>query len=265
MITPTHKHAAVLDALQAVRLLPLALHFAWGDTKARYRRSVLGPFWIVLGTAIGVTGLGYLWTAILQSDPNVLIPSLTIGIVVWQLITGCIVESAGVFNRAASVIRNIRTPFLIFPIQLILRQLINFGHNFIVIAVVMLIYTQHWSYIQTLVVPGLALVLMNLLWISVIIGMLGARFRDLEPLIGAVMPMLFFLSPVIYRPEHLPLNAWVINLNPLAYFISAIRDPLQGVAPALHVYAVLVFMAVVGWAIALLLLNSKHSRVAFWV
>lgn len=241
------------------------MHFAWGDTKARYRRSVLGPFWIVLGTAIGVAGLGYLWSAILGVDHATLVPSLTMGLVIWQLLSGVVIESTVTFSRYAQIIRNIQTPFTIFPLQLVVRHMINFAHNLIVVLVVMALYVRDYSWIQFLFFPNLLLVFINLLWMGTLIAVLGARFRDLELLIGAVMPMLFFLSPVIYRPENLQMQGWLLLVNPFAYFIEAIRDPLIGMVPGWHIYAGLLGMTIIGWTITLWLLSSRHSRIAFWV
>jgi len=221
----------LLDFTESLRRLPLSFYFAWGDTKARYRRSVLGPFWLVLGTTIGVAGLGFLWSALLKIDRASFIPSLTIGLVVWQLIAGCVIESPSVFTRNATVIRNLKTPYLIFPVQLLLRQLINFGHNLIVVLVVLVIFPPPLSLVQFLIAPGLLLLIGNLLWVAVMLGMLGARFRDLEPLIAAFMPMMFFLSPVIYRPNQLAIHEQIVWLNPFSYMISLIRDPMQGFAP----------------------------------
>ena len=257
--------AGLLDFVESFNRLPLAFYFAWGDTKARYRRSVLGPFWLVLGTGIGVAGLGFLWSALLKVDRTSFIPSLTIGLVVWQLIAGCVTESPTVFTRNAAVIRNLKTPYLIFPVQLLLRQLINFGHNLIVVLVVLIIFPPPLSYVQLLIIPGFLLLIGNLLWIALMIGMLGSRFRDLEQLIGAFMPVLFFLSPVIYRPHQLGIKENIVWLNPFSYMISLIRDPIQGFAPPNFVYLVSFGMLVIGWIVSLLLLSRKHGRIAFWV
>lgn len=258
-------NAALLDFIETLHKLPLAVYFAWGDTKARYRRSVLGPFWLVVGTAIGVAGLGFLWSMLLKTDRASFIPSLTVGLVIWQLIAGCVTESCSIFVRNAPIIHNLRTPYLIFPVQLLLRQLINFGHNLIVVLAVLSIFPPLLNYNQLLIIPGLLLLIGNLLWIIVMIGMLGARFRDMEPLIAAFMPMMFFLSPVIYRPDQLGLKDMIVWLNPFSYMISLIRDPLQGLAPPLFVYYVSIGMLVVGWLVSLWLLNRSYNRIAFWV
>jgi ABC-type polysaccharide/polyol phosphate export permease len=257
---------ALREIQECWQSMPVALHFAWGDTRARYRRSMLGPFWIVLTTAIGVAGLGVLWSTLLKSDKATFIPSLTAGLVVWQLISACVTESPSVFLRNAVLIRNIKTPFLMFPVQMILRQLINFLHNAVVIVVVLCIYPPAMAgVIPLLAIPGLVLVVLNMLWIALLVGMMGARYRDLEPLIVAVMPMLFFLSPVIYRPDHALIAANIIWLNPFTYLISAIRDPLLGIIPDMFVYTALLGMMIVGWGMALWALSRFHRRIAFWV
>jgi ABC-type polysaccharide/polyol phosphate export permease len=72
----------VLDLTEALKRLSVALYFAWSDTKARYKRSVLGPFWLVLSTMVGVVGLGVIWSVLLKVDRREFIPSLTIGLIV---------------------------------------------------------------------------------------------------------------------------------------------------------------------------------------
>jgi ABC-type polysaccharide/polyol phosphate export permease len=256
---------ALPDLRASIRMLPVALIFAWGDTKARYRRSVLGPFWIVLGTAIGVAGLGYVWSAVLKVDRASFVPSITIGLVVWQFIGGVIGDAPTVLVRSSQTIRNIRTPYLFFCFQSILRQLVNLAHNAIVVIVVLAVYQHDWNWRYLLVVPGLILVIVNLAWMAIIGAILGARFRDLDPLVAATMPLLFFISPVIFRQDQLPAGDWILNGNLLAHFIRAIRDPLQGLSPEWYVYAVLVAALVVGWSMALRLLNARYSQIAFWV
>lgn len=245
--------------------LKLALFYAWSDTKARYRRSVLGPYWLVIGTSVGVAGLGFLWGALLKVDKAVFIPSLTVGLVVWQLLAGCITESPMTFTRNASIIRNLRTPYLIFPLQLLLRHLINFAHNMIVVVAVLLIFPPQISFAQLLLLPGMLIVIANLLWLVVLVGMIGARFRDVEQIIAALMPVLFFLSPVIYRPDQLGVQEHFAWLNPLSYMISLLRDPMLGIVPPFFVYLVSIVMLCVGSAATLWLWIHRQSRIVYWI
>lgn len=253
------------DLIEAIDRLRLALYFAWSDTKARYRRSYLGPFWLVLSTMVGVVGLGFIWSILLKVDRAEFIPSLTIGLIVWQLISGCISEGATVFYRQASQIKDINLPSFFVSIQLILRQLINFLHNIVVFVVVMAIFPRHASPLALLAIPGLILVTLNLLWVVQILGFIGARFRDVEPLIVAFLPILFFLSPVIYRANQLGAIEPIMALNPVGYWIGLIRDPVLGVVPSLGIYLFALAVTVAGWAAALWLTSRKRHRLPYWI
>jgi ABC-type polysaccharide/polyol phosphate export permease len=254
-----------LDLSQACARIPVALYFAWSDTRARYKRSVLGPFWLVLTTMVGVVGMGVIWSALLKADRADFIPSLTIGLIVWQFVSGCIAESAPVFYRQVAQIKDINLPTFFLSLQLILRQLINFGHNCIVFLIVLAVYPKHASFTAFLAIPGLILVVLNLLSVTQILGYLGARYRDLEPLIVAFLPILFFLSPVVYRASQLGTLEIVMGFNPLTYWIALIRDPLLGTIPTVQTYVLAVALTVAGGAAALWLTNQKRHRLPYWI
>lgn len=245
--------------------LSMAFFFAWGDTKARYRRSVLGPWWMVLSTAVSVAGLGFLWSLLLKDDPVKLVPSLTVGLVVWQFLSGCIMESPSIFSRNAHFIRNIKIPFFIFPLQLLLRQVINLCHNSVVIVVVVAYFGVSLSINHLLIIPGVLLILLNLAWISMLLAMVGARFRDAEQIIGALMPLMFFLSPVIYRPSQLSFAQEIVWANPFSYFITLIRDPIMGVVPPLFVYQVSVIALLIGGLFTFYMLGKHRRHISFWI
>lgn len=260
--------AAVLqdEVWPALSRLDLALHLAWSDTHTRYQRSVLGPLWLVLGTAIGVGGLGFVWSQLFNIDKSVFIPSLTIGLVVWYLLSATITEAAAVFYRNREMILNFGTSSLLISLQLLLRQMVNFAHNLIVVVVVFAIYPGKLGVVTLMAIPGLLLVLLNLVLVIQIVGYIGARYRDLEPLVAAIMQPLFFITPVIFRPEQLggP-SSLLIAFNPLAWWLSLIRDPFFGtVAPAATWLACLGFTGFCA-VVALMITAQKRRRLAYWV
>jgi len=252
----------IADSLARWRV---ALHLAWSDTRARYRRSVLGPFWLTLGTAVGVGGLGLLWSELLKIDRVTFIPSLTAGLIVWQMLAACMTEAPAVFTRQGTVIRNMQMPYFLHPMQLVLRHLVNFAHNLLVFVLVVILLAVPVTWGTLLFIPGVLLVALNLLWITLLVGMLGARFRDIEYALGALIPLLFFISPVLYRPHYLPFSAKIIWMNPLSHLIEIVRSPLLGAVPPSFVYFTVVGMLLVGWGLTLILFNSRRNRIAFWV
>lgn len=247
------------------RLLGTAWYFAWGDLKTRYRRSALGPLWLVLGTGIGVVGLGYVWATLLNMDADQFVPLLTVGLVVWQLVSACLTESSNVLYRHAKVIRNLRVSFLLFPLQLLMKHFLYFLHNLIVVVAVFIVFQVPLSWVQLMAIPGLLIVLGNMLWVITFIGIFAARYRDVEALIASIMPLLFFLSPVLYKPSNLGVKSQLAWLNPLTYLITVIRDPLQGNMPPLFVYGVSLAMLLIGSLVTWRFLISKQNRIAFWM
>lgn len=233
--------------------------------KAKYARSFLGPFWSSLTTLIGVVGLGYLWSNIFHIDQSTLLPSLTIGLVTWQLIAGCVSESTVAIIRQSHTIRNVKTPFLFFSWLVVAKSTINFFHNAVAIFIVLLIFPPKFGYEQLFFIPGFFILILNLLWIAAFISIISVRFRDVEPLITAALPILFFITPVIYKPEQLGSIKFLALINPFALLIAVIRDPIQGIIPPASIYVLSILMMVIGWMATIFLLNRVSKRMPFWV
>ena len=154
-----------------------AMYLAWSDTRARYKKSVLGPLWLTLGNLVGVLGLGVVWATLLKEDFRSFIPSLTIGLIIWQLLAGSITEASTTFIRQASIIRNVVMPIWFFVIRSLTRQIINLLHNILIIIGVIWYFDFPLTGITLLALPGLLLVILNLLWITYVLGFLGASHR----------------------------------------------------------------------------------------
>ena len=246
-------------------LIQSASYLAWSDTKARYKNSVLGPLWPTLMTLLGVLGLGLVWGHIMNQDMKVFIPQLTVGLIAWQLISGVLVEAPFTFVRRAAMIRNVSMPAWFFVVRGLVKHLINLLHNAVIVVGVLIYYHVPVTENIWLFVPGLVLVILNLYWIMYALGLIGARFRDIEPLITSVVPLLFFLSPVLYRADRIAPGFNLVWLNPLSYMIEAVRSPLLGFAPHQMTYTVLLGMLLLGGGLTWLLSRTKGKNLAFWV
>lgn len=254
------------DLIDGLKRLDLSTYFAWSDTKARYKRSVLGPFWLVLSSAISIVGLGFLWSNIFNLSAAQLVPTLTSGLIIWQFVSSSIVEAPSTFVRNAHYIRNMVLPYTGFINHQLIRQLINLAHSLILIVAVYIVYPPKVLSISILlVIPGFVVAVLNLAWMNIVIAIVGARFRDLEQIISAVIPLLFFISPVIFHQKQLSFGQELIWLNPISYFISLIRDPLIGITPPQFVYIVSLSSLLLGWCLAIYLLGKNKKMIPFWV
>lgn len=249
----------------ASTLIINAVYLAWADTKARYKKSVLGPFWIVLTNLIGVIGLSVVWAQLFNQDIRQFAPTLAIGLIVWQLIAGVLGVAPGAFCREHHMIRNVALPIWFFAMRLLARHVINFAHNLVIVAGVVWYFDLPLSASTLMVVPALVLVIANLFWVIGLLGMLGARFRDIELAVQSVLPLLFFISPVMLRADRLSAGEAPIWGNPLSYFIEAVRAPLLGHVTHAHAFTVLLALLLCGGLLTWLLIRAQGRRVAFWV
>jgi ABC-type polysaccharide/polyol phosphate export permease len=97
------------------------------------------------------------------------------------------------------------------------------------------------------------------------VGLLGARFRDLEPLLSSVVPILFFISPILYRADRIAPGFNLVWLNPFSYMIEAVRSPLLGFEPHEMTYSVLIGLFILGGGFSWVLNKMRGRRLAFWV
>lgn len=215
------------DLKKSYKMLDIAFYFAWSDTKARYRRSFLGPFWIVIATLIGVVGLGFVWSVVFKQAFEILVPSITLGMVFWYFMSGCIVEAPGIFITNASIIKGYPNPYLFFVFKHVIKHLILLAHNLLIVVAVCFYFRVFTSALDYgIFLLGLCMVCVNLFWIATVLALVGVRFRDIELVLSSVMPIFFFLTPVIFKPEQVASIAKIMYLNPFSSLIRVLRDPL---------------------------------------
>jgi ABC-type polysaccharide/polyol phosphate export permease len=256
---------AIKDVANSLGRLHLVLFLAIGDVQARYRRSAFGPIWLTLSTALGSLGLGFLWSKLMRINPAEFVPSLTAGLILWQFIAGSIQEGVVAFTRQAFLIRNISLPLTIYPILVMCKQLVNLAHTLPVFFAIYFFLGLKFNINMLLVIPSVFLVTLNLFWLILLLGILGARYRDMEFLVNSSLPLLMFLSPVFYRPNYLPFDTIFIWLNPISYFIELIRQPLLGNIPSVFIWKMNVLFLILESLAALFVFNKKFNRIIFWL
>ncbi|MCD1645491.1 ABC transporter permease [Aurantimonas coralicida] len=214
------------DLIAGAKLVELWGTMGWLDMRQRYRRSVMGPFWVTLSLAAFVLGLGITYGAIFGMPLADYLPYLSVGIVIWTLLSGFLLEGCQTFTGSEAAIKQMPAPLCIHLYRLLWRSLIIFFHNMIIIVAVLLIFGVNPGWTGLLAIPGLLVVLLNGGALGLLLGTLSARFRDIPPLIGNLVQMLFFVTPVIWQAEALGDRRIIAEWNPLYHMIELVRAPL---------------------------------------
>ncbi len=255
------------DAVSSLKSWRVWLLLGWQDIRLRYRRSQLGPLWITISTSIMIFMMGFLYGHLFKSDLSTYYPFLTTGIIAWTFISTVMNESNDCFIEAQSYIRQLNLPFGVYVFRLLTRNVIVLAHNLIPIIVVLIIFRVEISFFQIAqLIFGLFLVLVTGYGYGMILAIFGARFRDLKPIIGSLIQVAFFVTPIMWQPSMLSDRyKLAYDLNPFYQLVSLIRGPLTGHDLSWHVLVYSVFMAGSGLFLLMLLMSRVRHRIAYWV
>ncbi len=257
---------AITDMVDACRLWRLAFTLGWFDIRLRYRGSMLGPFWLTLSTAVMVAALGVLYSRLFNMELHDYLPFLALSLVLWNVLQTLIGEACTCFTAAESTIRSMRMPFTLHPMRVVVRNGIVLAHNVVVILAVYA-WFDAWPGIRALwALPALLIWVIDGLAVCFLLGPIGARFRDIPPIVASVTQIAFFISPIIWKPELLKGAALeYLWLNPFYTLLEIVRGPLLGAPVSLHVWASALGYSAVLLVIAWVLFARTRSRLAFWV
>jgi len=235
------------------------------DIRQRYRRSVLGPIWITLSMAILVGTLGVIYSKVFNTSIDTYLPFLCLGFVIWGFISSTITESCLAFHQAEGIIKQIKVPFSIHVLRVMWRNLIVFLHTIIIFIPIAVIFGVTPKPVIFLALPGFVLLCLNGLWLGMIVALLSSRFHDVPFIIGNLLQITFFGTPILWPVESLGDKQLIADLNPVHHLIDLVRGPLLGEAPLVSSWLVAIALLVLGSAAAMLLFRRVSRRIVYWV
>lgn len=250
------------NALSAHRLW---IYMASSDIRLRYRGSTLGPLWITMTMVVFIATLSLVYSRLLNQQMDQYIPFLTCGLLIWNYISAVITESTETFTNSKEFIEGMKIPYFLFVMRMIWRNFLVFLHNSVVYILVIITFHLHLSWHMLLAIPGFLLVTALLTALSVIISLLGTRFRDLPPIITSMMTIVFFISPITWQSKLVGEDSMIILCNPVNYILDLIRPPLLGQLPHLNSLYITLGMAIVSWIIALWIYEVNSKKIPFWI
>ena len=257
---------AVADLAAGARLWRLGAALGWFDIRLRYRGSVLGPFWLTLSTAVMVVALGILYSALFKMELQNYLPWLALSLVLWNFLGALVGEACTCFVQSEGMIRAQRLPFTLYAGRVLVRNVLVLGHNIMVIVAVYA-WFDVWPGLALFgVLPGMALWIIDGMAACFLLGVMCARFRDIPPIVGSIMQIGFFVSPIIWKPELLSAEKRVwLPANPFYSLLEIVRAPLSGTVADEIVWFSALGYSVVLVALAWIAFVRVRGRLAFWV
>jgi ABC-type polysaccharide/polyol phosphate export permease len=237
----------------------------WQDIRLRYRRSMLGPFWLTISMGIMVAALGFLYGSLFKVPLESYLPFLTLGFLIWSLISGFVIEGCTALSGSEGMIKDVRLPYSLYVFRMIWRNVITFGHNVVVYVAVAIIFGIKPSPTTLLVVPAFMLLVVNAVSVGLLVSIVCARFRDVPQIVASLLQVMFFVTPIIWQPELLTDRRFLVDSNPFYHFVEIIRAPLLGQSATLETWLYVGAVSVLSWSLALVFLGRYRRFVPYWV
>ena len=109
----------------------------------------------------------------------------------------------------------------------------------------------------------------NMIWICTIVAIISTRFRDFNSIIGTLIQLSFFATPVLWDVSHVidirPQLSWIIYINPFYHLIEIFRQPLMSGAIPFESFIFSFSMMIIGNIFASILIKKYSRRIVFWL
>jgi ABC-type polysaccharide/polyol phosphate export permease len=241
------------------------------ELRQKYKGSVLGIAWYLINPLVLMGAYALVFKVLLDV---VDIPDYPIfllaGLIVWVFFSQALIAAAPSLVLNAPLVRKVRFPRETIPASVATVQLVTFLAMLVLLLPVALLVRDSFDP-ALLLLPFVVVFLFCLvLGLSLLVAVLHAHFRDVEPIVVAALLPWFFLTPLFLPVEKFPgiddheligdLLEWG---NPVAPFVESMRTILwEGTAPDIAHLAYVAVAGVVALALGVLVFRRMERDLA---
>ncbi len=217
---------------QLVRYRGLIQSLVVRELKARYRGSVLGFFWSFINPLLLLLIYTFVFTVVLPGIRPIAIEPYALflfcGLLPWTWFSSSLLESANVLISGGNLIKKVLFPAEILPIVSVLANMVHFCLGLPILTAFLIYYDAPLQLVELVWFPIVMLVQFVLtLGISLILAALTVHFRDIKDLLGNLLTLWFFASPILYpMSEAPPLGRGFLNMNPFTHLAVSYQEIL---------------------------------------
>ncbi len=260
----TTAHSALHPTLtqRARQALQLAWPLAKRDIMARYRGSLAGVAWALIGPLLMVAVYALVFTGVFQARWGVAgagadglgyVMRLFVGLTVFTSVAEVMTRASRLMQDNANLVKRVVFPLELLCVALLMQVAVHTLLQMAVLAVLVLLLGDgaRWSWAWVPLAFAWLLVLQYTL--ALLLAALGTYLRDLQHLLPLAMTGLMFLSPVFY-PTHAapPVLGAVLLANPLSAPMEFFRlawfgDPINLEVVLLQAFGLAIALFLARW------------------
>ena len=238
------------------------------DIKLRFQQTVIGFLWIILQPLLHMAIL-YVFLGILVKVPTGNIPYhifFLSGFIIWQFFSKVINFSALSLVGNSSLINRCYFPKLVLPLSAVVNAMVDFGISFLLLLFFLFIYNDYSISLRYILIPvlvGITTIFSS--GLGLLFGALMVLFRDMKNLLGFILQIWMYFTPIMYPVSIVPEKYRVIlYFNPLTALVDAYRWVFFGheKLPRFNYLFISLIIAILLWFIGAVVFRSMENKIA---
>lgn len=191
------------------------------ELKARYRGSVLGFLW----TFLNPTMLMLVYALVFSVYMRAAIPNYTffmfVGLLPWIAFSSSVMAGASSISDRRDLMTKVRFPAQVLPATVVTVNLINYMFSLPLMFGLGVVFHEYVTWHVVMFPVVLLVQVIFTLAVVYVISALNVGFRDLQHIIGNLVTLWFFLTPILYSVKNIPDGARQIVLfgNPMSILV----------------------------------------------
>lgn len=236
------------------------------DFLAMYKQSILGVLWVFIIPLAGVATFVILNKSGILSVGNISTPYpifVIIGLALWQIFAIGIINSSNAVVSAGSMITKINFSKKSLILASFGQTIILFAVQLILASILLIIYSS-MPHPLILLLPIMAIPLFLLtIGLGFIVSLLNAVMRDISRILAMILPLILFLTPILYRQPDSGLIQTITKYNIFYYLISVPRElALTGATNELTGYLISTVITIIIFLICIIAFHVTETRIA---
>ena len=207
--------------------LELIRNLAVRDVETRYKHSLLGLYWTIINPLVTAAIFGFVFGVIFHasSKPIPYVVFVLCNLTFWNFFANAIMSATASVTGNSSLLAKIYFPRVVLPTAAVLARFIDFGFSLLVLGIIILIYHVGIYMTAPAVVGLLVIQLAFTLGFGYVVAALNVLYRDVTQLVGLLMMVWMYVSPVMYRIDGVSSAIQsLLLLNPMGVLIESERN-----------------------------------------
>lgn len=203
-----------------------------------YQQTILGPLWIFFQPLLTLCVYVLVFGVLIGIPTGKKLPPVLFyfsGIILWNLFNDTFWGISNTFRDHIHLYSKVYFPRIIVPLSILSTQFLRFLIQFLMFVIVWIYFIvfRNFHFEPGILFLALPLVFVSMAMVSTGFGLMAAlltaRYRDFANLIGIILRLLMFVTPVLYPLASIPDDLkWIVLINPLSSLFELFRLCILG-------------------------------------